>query len=146
MENELGGRERKFLLVLPVEMAPLSTEVLYAGYGVLHELKAKWDLLTLCTKHTVNHIYNNINLWHTLQWISTLMVSRLRLVLRTLMNSIKGRILMPCGEEKERCSRTQKNFRRLSKSQLTVKTLGIMHVMINLHRLELQTVDQVYWF
>lgn len=31
-------------------MAPLSTEVLYAGYGVLHELKAKWDLLTLCAK------------------------------------------------------------------------------------------------
>lgn len=30
-----------FLLVLPVEVAPLPTEVLDAGYGVLHELRDK---------------------------------------------------------------------------------------------------------
>lgn len=30
-----------FLLVLPVEVAPLSTEVLYASDGVLHQLEAE---------------------------------------------------------------------------------------------------------
>lgn len=37
-------KREKFLLVLPVEVAPLSTEVLYARYGVLHELRAKREL------------------------------------------------------------------------------------------------------
>lgn len=77
------------------------------------------------------HIYSNRNLccMHTLQWISTLMVSRLRLVLRTLMNSIKGRILMPCGEEKDHT--LVKTFRP------PVKRLGRIHDMINRHNMKL---------
>lgn len=49
-QNEQTRGERKLLLVFPVKVAPLPTEVLYAGDGVLHELRAKWELLALGAK------------------------------------------------------------------------------------------------
>lgn len=65
-------------------------------------LYAPWAASKARSVSTCAEMYCPIHacsLWLTLQWISTLMVSRLRFVLRTLMNSIRGRILMPCGEE-----------------------------------------------
>lgn len=50
--------------------------------------------------HTHTADDKNKSLRYTLLWISTLMVSTSRLVLRTLMNSIRGRMLMPCRETK----------------------------------------------
>lgn len=56
------------LLVLPVEVAPLSTEVLYASDGVLHELRAKGDQFrNVPITNTVGRIYSNFNLLLTLQ-------------------------------------------------------------------------------
>ena len=108
------------LLVLPVEVAPLSTEVLYASDGVLHELRAKGDQFrNVPITNTVGRIYSNFNLLLTLQWTSTLMVSRLRFVLRTLMYSIKGRMLMPCGtDEGERSETLQHGNNNLTRMSI----------------------------
>lgn len=38
--RNLKERLKDVLLVLPVKVAPLSTQVLDAGYGVLHQLRA----------------------------------------------------------------------------------------------------------
>lgn len=97
-----GWRWGENLLVLPVEVAPLSTEVLDAGYGVFHQLRAERDALHRVPNQTVRDVSARCRDFEfTLQWISALMVSRLRLVLRTLMYSINGRMLMPCGEEED---------------------------------------------
>ena len=102
-------------------MSPLATEVLDASDGVLHELGEeegpggrRGRRSRGVEDHEVRHARTQGQTGRqtgrqtgiqagrqadrerpTLAWTSTLMVSRFRLVLRTLRSSIRGRMLIP---------------------------------------------------